>query len=171
LNNIKPSVLAFVKRAYEKEAAIEILDCILPYDINAKFRILDIPGIVIIESILNGLEIIRILKKCFVSQAKRIIPISDVVKSNPTEIINNVIKLSKEMENRGTKFKIELKSYDRSNTYRPIIDIIARKLITENGWIVKLKEPEVIIFIHIFNDEAFISVVKRGEVWELKEYL
>jgi len=171
LNNIKPSVLAFVKRAHEKEAAIEILDCILPYDINAKFRILDIPGIVIIESRLKGLEIIRILKKCFISQAKRIIPISDVVKTNPTEIINNVIKLSKEMGNRGAKFKIELKSYDRSNTYRPIIDIIARKLITENGWIVKLKEPEVIIFIHIFNDETFISVVKRGEVWELKEYL
>jgi tRNA(Ser,Leu) C12 N-acetylase TAN1 len=171
LNTVKPSVLAFVKRMHEKDAAIEILDCILPYDPNAKFRSLSIPGIVVIESRLNGLEVIRILEKCFVSQAKRIIPISDVVKPNLTEIINGIIKLSGNIEDKGTRFKIELKSYDSSNAYKPIIDIIARKLIMGKGWIVKLKEPDITIFIHIFSDEAFISIVKREEMWELKEYL
>jgi len=171
LNSAKPSVLAFVKKARERDAAIEILDCILPYDPNAKFRILNIPGIIVIESKLNGLEIIRILENCFVSQAKRIIPIGDVVKSNPTEIINDIIKLAEGIKNGGARFKIELKNYDSSNTYKPIIDVIARKLIMEKGWIVKLKEPDITIFIHIFSDEAYISIVKRGEMWELKKYL
>lgn|GEM_PF-975481 len=171
LNSAKPSVLAFVKKARERDAAIEILDCILPYDPNAKFRILNIPGIIVIESKLNGLEIIRILENCFVSQAKRIIPIGDVVKPNPTEIINGIIKLAEGIKDGGARFKIELKSYDSSNTYKPIIDVIARKLIMEKGWIVKLKEPDITIFIHIFSDEAYISIVKRGEMWELKKYL
>ncbi|MCR6623499.1 MAG: THUMP domain-containing protein [archaeon YNP-LCB-024-027] len=171
MNSAKPSVLAFVKKARERDAAIEILDCILPYDPNAKFRILNIPGIIVIESKLNGLEIIRILENCFVSQAKRIIPIGDVVKSNPTEIINDIIKLAEGIKNGGARFKIELKNYDSSNTYKPIIDVIARKLIMEKGWIVKLKEPDITIFIHIFSDEAYISIVKRGEMWELKKYL
>jgi tRNA(Ser,Leu) C12 N-acetylase TAN1 len=171
LNSAKPSVLAFVKKARERDAAIEILDCILPYDPNAKFRILNIPGIIVIESKLNGLEIIRILENCFVSQAKRIIPIGDVVKPNPTEIINDIIKLAEGIKNGGARFKIELKNYDSSNTYKPIIDVIARKLIMEKGWIVKLKEPDITIFIHIFSDEAYISIVKRGEMWELKKYL
>lgn len=169
--SVKPAALAIVKIEHEAEAEIEILDCILPYDLESRVVKLDIPGVLLIESKLNGKDIINIFRKCFVSQAKKIIPIDRVIKDSIGEILNNVIMLSENIKDSNKTFKIYLKNYGKLSMSKELMNIIAEKLKKERGWTVNLKDPDIIVFLFIFNWGTLLSLVESDEIWELKKFL
>ncbi|MEM2136963.1 MAG: THUMP domain-containing protein [Candidatus Methanomethylicia archaeon] len=165
-----PSILAVTKISHEMEAGIEILDCIFPYDQNAKIRKLKFPGLVIVESILNGMEIVELLNRseCFLSQVKRVIPISIITKTEVKVIVNVVTDLSKSFSKNERTFKVELKEYGGRRFGNYIVDMIAKILKEEMRWVVKLRDPEIMICLYIFDDETIISIVERDMIWENK---
>jgi len=169
--SVKPAALAIVRTSHEAEAELEILDCILPYDLESRIVKLNAPGVLLIESKLNGKDIINIFRKCFVSQAKKIIPIDRVVGNSINEILNSVIMLSENIKDSNKTFKIYLKDYGKLNMSRELMNIIAEKLKERKGWTVNLKNPDIMVFLFIFNWGTILSLIERNDVWELNKFL
>jgi len=166
--SIKPVALAMVKASHELEAELEILDCILPYDLEARAVKISVPGVIIIESRLCEKEVISILKNCFVSQAKKIIPINKVVRNDVNEILDNVIVLSEAIESFNRTFRVELKSYAKIDVDRELVEKIVEKLKEKRGWKVDLKNPDIIVFLHIFDWGTLLSLVERKDILDIK---
>ncbi|MCS7097017.1 MAG: THUMP domain-containing protein [Candidatus Methanomethylicia archaeon] len=171
--NIKPVALAIVSVSHETDVELEILDCILPYDLDSRVVKTGIPGVIIIESRLDGRYIIDILKKCFISKARRIMPIDKIVKTDINEIVDNVISLSNIIADPCKNFRVDLKNYGKKkiNKDKYIVDKIARRLKEEKGWIINLKNPEIIVFVCILNEITLLSLLKRNDIWNVKNYI
>ncbi|MEM3653642.1 MAG: THUMP domain-containing protein [Candidatus Bathyarchaeia archaeon] len=98
-------------------------------------------------------------------------PIDRVVGNSINEILNSVIMLSENIKDSNKTFKIYLKDYGKLNMSRELMNIIAEKLKERKGWTVNLKNPDIMVFLFIFNWGTILSLIERNDVWELNKFL
>lgn len=168
----KRVAIASVEVSREDRAGIEILDCIFPYDSEAEYIKTKYPGIIIILSNLNPLEIIEVLRKCFVSLTYKVVPIQLWVKASPEIISEACIQLAKKLEVKEAIFRVEGTRRGRVVKSRSeVIRRIAFRLVNELGWRISIEEPQYIVNFEILGEEAGICIVPRNYIWRRKEYL
>lgn len=164
--------VASVEVSKEDKAGIEILDCIFPYDNEVEYIKTKFPGIIIILSNLNPLEIIRIIKRCFVSLTYKVVPIQIWVKASPEVISEACVKLARELRVEKAIFRVEGSRRGRTVKSRSeVIRRIAEKLTSELGWQVSINNPQYIVDFEILGEEAGICIVPKHFIWRRKEYL
>lgn len=168
----KRVAVASVEVSREDKAGIEILDCIFPYDSEAEYIKTKYPGIIIILSNLDPLEIIKILRKCFVSLAYKVVPIQLWVKASPEIISEACIQLAKKLKVRKATFRVEGNRRGRVVKSRSeVIRRIAFRLVNELGWRASIEDPQYIVDFEILGEEAGICIVPKHFIWRRKEYL
>ncbi len=155
----------------EEWAGIELLDCIYPYDLNAKYAVTKYPGILLLYSALKPLDVIMLLKRCYFSLIFKVVPIEKWVKSVLNEIIEACVNLGKgrlegnvtfkvECSKRGTAFK------SKSKVEREVAKQIVRNFNCEPS----IKNPDYIVVVEIIDEYAGISIVHKSMIWRRKDY-
>jgi len=163
--------VATVEAYKEEKAGIEIMDCIFPHDPEVNFEITKYPGVIIINSNLDPFEVIKILKRCFVSLAYRVVPIQKWTKASIEDIIEACIELAKYVADKNTTFKVECNRRGRVIKSRSQVErAVGNEIIEKIGCRVSLKNPEFIIAIEIIGDIAGVSVSPRNMIWRRENY-
>lgn len=173
LGNMKKRVaVASVGVSKEDKAGIEILDCIFPHDNEVDYAKTKFPGIIIILSSLDPLEVIGIIKKCFISLAYKIVPIQLWVKASPEIISEACVRVARGLKVSSATFRVEGVRRGRVVKSRSeVVRRIADGLISELGWRVSIEDPQYIVDFEILGEEAGVCVVSRNLIWKRKDYL
>jgi len=152
-------VLITVKFGKEEAAGIEVLDCILPFDLNAHLIGTGFGGVLLLETSLESDKAAIVLMECPTSLVQTLIPVDKVVKAEMSEIKEVVLPLV------GRTPKIFAVKCVRRGKVIPSskeVEVSIGSALTQQGHVVDLNNPELIVRIDVIGERVTISVKPPG---------
>ena len=151
-----------------EDELIDILDKL--GDSNVKISVSSMSGIIMVETKLDPIEVVRKIKEMVLDEpwsiryCLRIIPIQKVVKTNIGEIKKEICSMSDQIgEKESYRILIEKRNSDISS--KEIITKIANGIKNK----VSLDFPDKIILIEILGIVTGISILKKSDILSLEK--
>jgi tRNA(Ser,Leu) C12 N-acetylase TAN1 len=148
-------VLATVKFGKEEAAGIEILDCILPYDLNARLIGTGFGGVLLLETSMEPDRTARILMEFPTSLIQMLIPVDKVVNAEMGEIRDAILQLA---GRDPKKFAVKCVRRGRAISSSKDVEVSIGSALKQQGHVVDLDNPELIARIDLIGERAAISV-------------
>ena len=151
-----------------EDELIDILDKL--GDSNVKISVSNMSGIIMVETKLDPIEVVRKIKEMVLDEpwsiryCLRIIPIQKVVKTNIEGIEKEICSMSDQIEKKESyRILIEKRNSDISS--KEIITKIANGIKNK----VSLDFPDKVILIEILGIVTGISILKKSDILSLEK--
>ena len=151
-----------------EDELIDILDKL--GDSNVKISVSSMSGIIMVETKLDPIEVVRKIKEMVLDEpwsiryCLRIIPIQKIVETNIDEIEKMISSMSEEIEEKESyRILIEKRNSDISS--KEIITKIANGIKNK----VSLDFPDKVILIEILGIVTGISILKKSDILSLEK--
>ena len=151
-----------------EDELIDILDKL--GDSNIKISVSSMSGIIMVETKLDPIEVVRKIKEMVLDEpwsiryCLRIIPIQKIVETNIDEIEKMISSMSEQIEEKESyRILIEKRNSDISS--KEIITKIANGIKNK----VSLDFPDKIILIEILGIVTGISILKKSDILSLEK--
>jgi tRNA acetyltransferase TAN1 len=139
-------------------------------DSDAKISITEMSGILIAETKLNPIEVVRKIKEMVLDEpwsvryCLRIIPIQKVIETKIDEIEKTVSNMNEQIVD-GETYRISIEKRNSDLSSQEIIKKIADKIKNK----VSLEFPDKVILIEILGNKTGISILKKSDVLSIEK--
>jgi tRNA acetyltransferase TAN1 len=139
-------------------------------DSDAKISITEMSGILIAETKLNPIEVVRKIKEMVLDEpwsvryCLRIIPIQKVIETKIDEIEKTVSNMNEQIVD-GETYRISIEKRNSDLSSQKIIKKIANEIKNK----VSLEFPDKVILIEILGNKTGISILKKSDVLSIEK--
>ncbi len=139
-------------------------------DSDAKISITEMSGILMAETKLNPIEVVRKIKEMVLDEpwsvryCLRIIPIQKVIETKIEEIEKTVSEMSEKII-EGETYRISIEKRNSNLSSQEIIKKIANKIKNK----VSLEFPDKVVLIEILGNKTGVSILKKSDVLSIEK--
>jgi tRNA acetyltransferase TAN1 len=139
-------------------------------DSDAKISITEMSGILMAETKLNPIEVVRKIKEMVLDEpwsvryCLRIIPIQKVIETKIDEIEKTVSNMNEQIVD-GETYRISIEKRNSDLSSQKIIKKIANEIKNK----VSLEFPDKVILIEILGNKTGISILKKSDVLSIEK--
>ncbi len=139
-------------------------------DSDAKISITEMSGILMAETKLNPIEVVRKIKEMVLDEpwsvryCLRIIPIQKVIETKIDEIEKTVSNMNEQIVD-GETYRISIEKRNSDLSSQEIIKKIANEIKNK----VSLEFPDKVILIEILGNKTGISILKKSDVLSIEK--
>ena len=158
-------------RHLEPETEEELISILEEFgDSDVKVSITNMPGILIAETKLDPIDVVRKIKEMLLDEpwsvryCLRIIPIQKVIETKIEEIEKSIVELSDQILDDET-YRISIEKRNSNVSSKEIITKIADKIKNK----VSLEFPDKVLLIEILGNITGISILKKSDILSIEK--
>lgn len=162
LGSTMPLLLVTTDQGKEHTAIEEIPDCLYRYDQEVKVEPTQFRGVLKVVTSMPAREAARIIRSCWTSHVRQVIPVDVVVPADMDSIVRGALELA-----RGASGTIAVRCARRGGkveSSKRVEEVVGAALVERLGLKVSLRDPDHLLRVEVVGDEAYLSLLSREDL-------